>query len=165
MKKLILCLSVLMVWRPAAAADEPNVGQPIVWQTPIGTFGIPLNATEALTGYDGINKIAIAGFSIPVYADPFGILAIQLGAVAPWQTNGATIQPYVGAGHDIAREIPGLKDYKSCHINVFGRWDSENGRAGAGVSASYAFAGGALTGTNTPVPPTPSADTASIKEP
>lgn len=156
MKKLVvLWLAVLAGFVVVAHADEPNVGQPIVWQTPMGTFGIPLNATEALVGYDGINKQAIAGFSIPIYTDPKQLIALSVGAIAPWQTNEATIQPYVGIGHDIAREIPYLQDYKSCHLNLFGRWDSGNGKAGAGLSASYAFAGGALTGTNTPVAPTP----------
>ena len=98
-------LSGLLISGRCHAADA---GQPIVWQTPMGTFGIPLNATEALIAYDGINKEALAGFSVPVYTDPKNIIAIEVGAVAPWQTNGPTIQPLIGIGHDIAREIPFL---------------------------------------------------------
>lgn len=125
--------------------------QALVWQTPYGTFGLPITATEALIAYDGINKQAIAGFSVPVYTDPKGILALQIGAVAPWQTNEASIQPYVAAGHDIAREIPFLAQYQSFHLNVVGRYDTGNGRPGVGIGVSYGFAGGTLT------PATPSA--------
>lgn len=136
MKKLIGALAVALAlgpWRPAFA------DQPLVWQTPLGTFGLPFQASEALIGYDGILKEAIAGFSVPVYQDPIGLLALQIGAIAPWQSNGPTIEPYVAAGHDFAREIPALKEYKSFHINAFGRYSTQQGRAGAGIAVSYSF--------------------------
>jgi hypothetical protein len=151
----LLMLFLLAPIKHVTAATTDNVGQPIVWQTPYGTFGIPLNATEALIGYDGINKVAIAGFSLPVYTDPKSIIALSVGAVAPWQTNEASIQPYIAIGHDIAREIPYLSSYTSFHLNTFGRWDSGNGKAGAGISSSYGFAGGALDGTASTVPTVP----------
>ena len=110
------------------------------WQTPMGLINLNLTTTEALLGYDGILKEAIGGASLPVWTDPKQIVALQVGAVAPWPTNGASVQPYVALGHDIAREIPGLNQYKSIHLNAFGRYDSENGKAGAGVSFSYSFA-------------------------
>lgn len=122
----------------------------LVWVTPLGTIGIPVKATEALIGYDAVLKQAIGGFSLPVYTDPKGFVALQVGAVAPWQTNGPTIEPYLGLGHDILREIPGLAEYKSCHVNIFGRYASNQGKAGLGVSFSYAFAGGSLPVTNPP---------------
>lgn len=123
----------------------PGYAGNLTWDTPVGTFGLPFKAIEALTGYDGINKQAVAGFSLPVYTDPLGIVALQIGAIAPWQTNEATIQPYVALGHDILRDIPSLDEYQSLHLNAFGRYDSGNGRAGAGISFSYAFAGGTLS--------------------
>lgn len=125
-------------------AGMANAGS-LTWQTPLGTFGLPLNATEALIGYDGINKQAIAGFSLPVWTDPKNIIALQVGAIAPWQTNEVAIQPYIAAGHDILRDIPALQGYKSLHLNIFGRYDAGAGKAGAGIGVSYAFAGGSLT--------------------
>lgn len=117
---------------------------PLVWQTPLGTFGLPFTATEALIGYDAVVKQAVAGFSVPVWTDPKNIVALQVGAIAPWQNHDATIQPYIAAGHDILRDIPSLSEYKSIHLNVFGRYDTAAGKAGAGVGFSYAFAGGSL---------------------
>lgn len=111
----------------------------MTWDTPIGTIGLPLTATEALIGYDAVLKQSIGGFSIPVYTDPKRIVSLQVGAVLPWQTNGPTIEPYVAAGHDILREIPGLSQYQSAHLNVFGRYASNQGKAGLGVSFSYSF--------------------------
>lgn len=139
MKRIILTLAVLgLFYKPAMAGD-------LIWQTPVGTFGLPFKATEALIGYDAVNKQAIAGASLPVYTDPKNIVVLQLGAISPWQTNEAGVQPYVAAGHDILRDIPALQGYQSLHLNVFGRWDTGNGKAGAGIGFSYAFAGGTLT--------------------
>lgn len=112
----------------------------LTWQTPIGTIGLPLTASQAVVGYDGILKVAIAGFSLPVYTDPKQFVSLQLGAVAPWQTNGASVEPYVALGHDLARELPLLSLYPDLHLNAFGRYDSETGKAGAGISFSYSFA-------------------------
>ena len=151
--KMRLPVFVLAVVVIAILAVLQNVSKvyadQLTWQTPMGTFGLPFTATESLLAYDGINKVAVAGFSLPVYTDPKGIVALQLGAVAGWQTNEALVQPYIALGHDIAREIPFLAQYSSFHLNLFGRWDSGNGKAGAGVGVSYGFGGGSLT---TPVP-------------
>lgn len=111
----------------------------MTWQTPIGTIGLGLTASEALVGYDAVLRQAIGGISVPVYTDPSRFLSLQVGAVAPWQTNGPTVEPYVGAGHDILREIPGLSQYQSAHLNVFGRYSANQGKAGVGVSFSYSF--------------------------
>ena len=117
---------------------------PLQWQVPyVGTVNLNLNTTEALAGYDGILKQAVGGLSLPVWTDPKSIVSLQLGAVAPWpNNNSSTIEPYVALGHDILREIPSLKEYTSCHVNVFGRYATNVGKAGAGISFSYAFAGG-----------------------
>jgi hypothetical protein len=144
----LVVLGMLAVWGVERACADT-----LQWQTPMGTFGLPFTATESLLAYDGINKVAVAGFSLPVYTDPKGIVALQLGAVAGWQTNEALVQPYVALGHDIAREIPFLAQYNSFHLNLFGRWDSGNGKAGAGVGVSYGFGGGTLTAPpTTPAP-------------
>ena len=142
---IVLAILIAGVWQ--ARADS------LVWQTPYGTVGLPFSATEALIGYDGILKESIAGVSLPVYTDPKGIVSVQLGAVAPWQTNQATVQPYVAAGHDILREIPYLSQFQSAHLNLFGRYSSGTGKAGAGISGSYAWAGGSLA--QTPAVPAP----------
>lgn len=123
---------------------------PLVWKTPYGTVGLPLDATEILSGYDGILKQAIAGASVPFYVDPKNIITASVGAVAPWpNANGPAVEPYVGIGHDVLREIPTLNQFKSLHLNVFGRYAATSGgRFGAGASLSYAFAGGSLQPTD-----------------
>ena len=136
MKKLIaIAVFLTAIGVRQAFADT------LQWQVPnFGLVNLNLTTTEALVGYDGINRVALAGVSLPVYTDPKGIITLQLGAVSPWQSNEATVQPYIAAGHDIAREIPILAQFKSFHLNVFSRYDSGNGKAGAGASASYSFA-------------------------
>lgn len=111
----------------------------LTWETPVGTIGVPLEATEALIGYDAVLKQSIAGISLPVYTDPRKLFSLQLGAVAPWQTNGPTIEPYCAGGLDMLKLIPGLSQYQSAHLNVFGRFASQQGKAGVGVSFSYSF--------------------------
>jgi len=110
------------------------------WDTPFGHFNLNLSTTEALLGYDAILKQAIGGMSLPIYSTPKHIVDLQLGAVAPWPTNGPTFEPYVAAGHDILRDIPALANLSACHLNVFGRYATNQGKAGLGVSFSYAFA-------------------------
>lgn len=139
MKRYLLLLAVLLAGPLTPAHAD------FVWNTPLGIIGLPFSATEALVGYDAVVKQAIAGFSLPVYQDPKSIITLQVGAITPWQQNGPTVQPYVAAGHDILKEIPGLSQYKSAHLNVFGRWDTDQGKAGAGLSFSYAFAGGSIS--------------------
>ena len=112
---------------------------PLVWQTPYGTFQLPFQATEALIGYDAVLKQSIGGASLPVYVSPLNIVALQVGAVAVWPVNSPVIQPYLAIGHDIAREIPLLAQFGSFHLNAFGRYDPGQGKAGAGLSASYSF--------------------------
>lgn len=138
MKKLALLWTIVILGFVAVAHAD------LAWVTPLGIIGLPVTATEALIGYDAVLKQSIGGFSLPVYTDPKGFVALQVGAVAPWQTNGPTIEPYLGLGHDILKEIPGLSQYKTCHLNVFGRYASNQGKAGLGVSFSYSFAGGEL---------------------
>lgn len=145
MKRTIILLSVsigLIIGPRWAFA-----GDPLVWQTPYGTMGLPLSATEVLLGYDGILKQAIGGASVPFYADPKNIITASVGAVAPWPNpSGVSVEPYLALGHDILKEIPGLSEFTSCHLNIFGRYAAtEGGRFGAGLSFSYAFAGGSLT--------------------
>lgn len=135
MKKLLTLVTVLTFW-----PWQPAQADPLNWQTPLGTINLNLTTTEALTGYDAVLKQAIAGVSLPVYTDPKGLVTLQVGAVAPWPTNGPSVEPYIAAGHDILKEIPGLSNYKSLHLNVFGRYASSTGKAGVGVSFSYSFA-------------------------
>lgn len=124
-----------------AHADVLDGPKPLQWQVPyVGLVNLNLTTSEALVGYDGVLKQAVGGFSLPVWSDPKGIVSLQAGAVAPWPTNGSTVEPYLAAGHDILKEIPGLGEYSSCHLNVFGRYATAQGKAGAGVSFSYAFA-------------------------
>lgn len=139
--KLLVFLAVFLMW-----PNRPVFADPLVWKTPYGTMGLPLDATEVLIGYDGILKQAIAGASVPFYTDPRDIVTASVGAVAPWPNeSGPAVEPYVGLGHDVLKEIPGLNQFKSAHLNVFGRYAAtQGGKFGAGVSFSYAFAGGSL---------------------
>lgn len=145
MKKLLIIAAVLLGPRWAAA-------DPLVWQTPYGTMGLPLEATELLIGYDGVLKQAIAGASVPFYTDPKNIVTASVGAVAPWpNASGVAVEPLLMLGHDILREISTLSEFKSLHLNIFGRYAAtQGGKFGAGLAVSYAFAGGSLTA---PEPP------------
>ena len=139
-------MKIVSVWTYAVLAGILFAGtghadSPLQWQIPYaGTINLDLTTTEALVGYDAVLKQAIGGASLPVWTDPKGIVALQLGAVAPWPTNDATIEPYIAAGHDIAKEIPGLNQYKSLHLNLFARYATDQGKAGLGLSFSYSFA-------------------------
>jgi len=135
MKLRLIGLSLLTV----CTLSLNTQSAPLVWETPAGTFGLPFESTEALIGYDAVLKQAIGGASLPIYTTPRDILHLHIGAVAPWPTTGPTVEPYLAAGHDFAREIPGLADFTSCHLNVFGRYAAHQGKAGVGVSFSYSF--------------------------
>lgn len=137
MKKLVLLWTAVFIG--FYFVGQSSVYADLTWSTPYGTVGLPLTASEALIGYDAVIRQAIGGVSLPVYTDPKKILSLQIGAVAPWQTNNATIQPYVAGGLDILRFVPTLEDYKSAHMNVFARYASDTGKAGMGVSFSYSF--------------------------
>jgi hypothetical protein len=115
--------------------------QPLQWQIPyFGLVNLNLSTTEMLVGYDAVLKEAVGGASLPLYTDPKGIIALQVGAVAPWPVGGgATVQPYLAAGHDIAREIPGLSQYQSLHVNIFARYATDVGKAGVGLGVSYSM--------------------------
>lgn len=93
MKKLVLLWTAVVIGLYFVGAS--SVYADMTWDTPYGTIGLPLQSSEALIGYDAVLKQAVAGFSLPVYSDPKKILSLQIGAVAPWQTNGATVEPYV----------------------------------------------------------------------
>ena len=146
----VLIEGPLIVW---------GAGSPLSWDTPYGNFNLDLTTTEALLGYDAVLKQAIAGMSVPVYSDPKGIVTLELGAVAPWPTNNAAVEPYLSLGHDIAKEIPGLNQYQSLHLNIFGRYATSEGKAGVGLSFSYSFAA-----SPSPTPP-PATTTSTAPEP
>jgi hypothetical protein len=149
MKKILVFLALCLT-SVCCQADQ------MAWDTPYGTFGLPLNATEVLLGYDGILKQAIGGASVPFYTDPKGIVTASVGAVAPWPNRGAFVEPYLGLGHDMLKEIPGLNQFTSAHLNIFARYAAtQGGKFGAGLSFSYAFAGGALVPPPQTAPPPP----------
>ena len=147
MKKILFLWTAIVIGLYFVGAS--SVYADMTWNTPYGTIGLPLTASEALIGYDAVLKQAVAGFSVPLYTDPKKILSLQIGAVAPWQTNGATIEPYVAGGLDVLRFVPAMDNYQSAHVNIFGRWASEEGKAGLGIAFSYSFAA------PTPVTPAP----------
>lgn len=148
MKKLVLLWTAVVIGLYFVGAS--SVYADMTWDTPYGTIGLPLQSSEALIGYDAVLKQAVAGFSLPVYSDPKKILSLQIGAVAPWQTNGATVEPYVAGGLDVLRFVPTLKDYSSAHVNIFGRWASEEGKAGMGIAFSYSFVTSPTPATSNP---------------
>jgi hypothetical protein len=131
---LVVLGYAMLLGESQARADQ------LVWNTPAGNFNLNLQTTEALLGYDAILKQSVAGASLPIYQDPKGIVTLQVGAVGVWPTNAAGVEPYIAAGHDILREIPYLSQFNSCHLNVFARYATPQGKAGLGLSFSYAFA-------------------------
>jgi len=137
----VIIVAVMALFAIVMEASQAHA-QPLVWQTEYGTFNFNLATTETGLGYDAINKKTVAIASVPVYTLPHDILALQFGVDGAWPTGPANlIEPYVAAGHDILREIPVFADYKSAHLNVFGRLDTTNGRPGVGISGTYAFGG------------------------
>lgn len=139
---LIKLLKLIAVAFLLGGPLTPAFAQSLQWDTPVGLINLNLTTTEALVGYDAVVKQAIGGFSLPIWTDPMNFVAVQVGATAPWPIgNAATVQPYVAAGHDLLREIPSLNQYQSLHLNVFGEWVASVGKAGAGIAASYSFAG------------------------
>lgn len=111
------------------------------WQTPIGLFNLNLKTTESLVGYDGVLKQALAGVGFPFYTTPKNIVTLKLGADAPWQSKGATVEPMVLAGHNILQDIPAMATYPNLQFNIFGRYASESGKAGAGAALTWSFGG------------------------
>jgi len=110
------------------------------WQIPnFGLVNLNVKTSEALVAYDGVLRQALAGVDLPVYTSPKNIFTLKIGADAPWQTNGKTIEPMILMGHNILQEIPILAQYPNAQINVFGRWAAESGKAGAGVAFTYTF--------------------------
>jgi hypothetical protein len=146
---LVVLGYALMLGETEARADQ------LVWDTPVGNFNLNLETTESVIGYDAVLKQTIAGVSLPFYTDPKGIITLHVGADAPWQTNGATVEPLIMAGHNILAEIPGLNQFTSAQLNVFGRWSTEQGKAGVGLAFSYSFGSpppAATVVTSTPAP-------------
>ena len=133
-KKLGILCTLMAICIGYAHADT------LTWDTPVGEFNLNLQTTEALLGYDAILKQSIGGASLPIYQDPKDIVTLEVGAVGVWPTNGAGVEPYISAGHDILREIPYLSQFNSCHLNIFARYATPQGKAGLGLSFSYAFA-------------------------
>lgn len=142
---------LLLASGPMPAFADPAL--PLQWQTSLGLINLNLKTTETLIGYDGILKQALAGADLPIYTSPLNIVTLKLGADAPWQGNGATVEPMILAGHNLLADIPALAQYPSAQLNIFGRWASESGKAGAGIAFSWAF------GTASPQPIAPPAAT------
>ena len=131
---------VLLVCASLSVSTLSLHAAPLQWQVPnFGTVNLNLTTSEALVGYDGVLRQALAGVCLPVYTDPKGIVTLRVGADAPWQSNGATVEPMILAGHNILKEIPALSAYPNASLNLFGRYAAESGKAGAGVAFSYAF--------------------------
>jgi hypothetical protein len=126
-----------------------SFAESLQWQIPnFGLVNLNVDTTEALTGYDAVLKQALAGFDLPLYTCPGDYITLKIGADAPWQNGGgATVEPLILAGHNILGDIPALDAYSNLQLNVFGRWSSETGKAGAGVAFTYSFAGGSATTT------------------
>ena len=128
------------LWMLVLFLAAPVMADTLQWQIPnFGTINLNLTTTESVAGYDAVLKQAIAGVSLPIYTDPKGIITLHVGADAPWQSNGATVEPMIMAGHNILAEIPYLNQFQSAQLNIFGRWSTEQGKAGVGLAFSYSF--------------------------
>ena len=149
MKTRMLWVFILMGIAAVACLQNVAHADTLQWQTPLGLINLNLSTTETLVGYDGILKQALAGVDLPIYTTPKNIVTLKIGADAPWQTNGATVEPLILAGHNILAEIPGLSAYPNAQLNIFGRYAASTGKAGAGIAFSYSF------GNVSPTPATP----------
>lgn len=128
----------------------------LVWDTPLGTVGLPFESTELVAGYDIRYNQGISGASLPIWQLPNNLAALQVGAVGAWATQAANAQPYIAFGHDFAKDIPVLAQYQNAHFNAFGRWASDRGDKipiGYGVSVGYSFWGPTAPPTTVPVQP------------
>lgn len=136
MKKLSVFLAMFLMCGVCQASD-------MSWDLPggIGTIGLPFEATEALMGYDLVLRQAVGGASIPVLTLGKGKWEVvgQVGAVGAWPTDAPAVEPYLAIGKDILPYIPFLKQYKSAHVNGFGRYSTSQGAWGSGFSVSYSF--------------------------
>ena len=145
----------LLVVGLLSGAAFPLHADTLQWNVPnLGLINLNLSTTQTLIGYDAVLKQSIAGASLPIYTDPHNIVTLQVGADAPWQSNGATVEPLVLMGHNLMKEIPMLAQFPNAAVNVFARWSTEQGKAGVGVAFSYAF-GGVATPTPSPAPVAP----------
>jgi hypothetical protein len=143
MKKWIALAVLATVFGASRAFAES-----LQWQVPdFGLINLNINTTESLVGYDGVLKQALAGFDLPIYTSPLDLITLKVGADAPWQTEGSTVEPMILAGHNILGDIPALDAYSNLQLNIFGRWAAESGKAGAGIAFTYSFAGGTATTT------------------
>lgn len=136
MKRLVLLIAVFALFplKPAYAGD-------LSWDFGYGSIGLPFESTEALLGYDIILEQAIGGASIPVLKLGSGKWEVDghVGAVGAWPTNSPAVEPYLALGKDIAPYVPVLNQFKSIHLNGFGRYSTTQGKWGSGFSVSYSF--------------------------
>jgi hypothetical protein len=156
MKKLIMLLSfafctvtspLLTCWADVVLGQGTTAVTPqaLQWNIPggIGTVQIPSTASDILplVGYDFLKKQMIAGASsslITLFKDLNG----YVGAVGEWQAQTPNVQPYVGAGADFAKYIPGLSQIANLQVQGFVRYVASTGNhLGAGGALSYKFSG------------------------
>lgn len=134
MKKLLLAVLCTLFPLSVCSADQ------LVWQLPggIGQVGLPFQSTEVLAGYDIALKQTVTGASVPVL-NVKNVVYGQVGAVGVFGSQSLNLQPYLGLGIDVLRFIPTLNQFKSLHLNGFGRYATDQGKFGSGLSVSYSF--------------------------
>lgn len=137
MKKILYIVGLLCMFSGLSYASDMS------WDLPggVGKVGLPFEATEALMGYDLVLRQAIGGVSIPVLTLGKGKWEVvgQVGAVGAWPTDAPAVEPYLAIGKDILPYVPFLNQYKSLHLNGFGRYSTSQGAWGSGFSVSYSF--------------------------
>lgn len=140
MKKLLILAGLLML----AAYVQAD---PLQWDIPggIGSIQLPFQSTEVFGGYDGVLNQAVTGVSLPVLtlgklANGYRMVDGQVGAAGAWPAERAAVEPYLALGHDVIQDIPSLAQFKSLHLNGFGRYSPQRGGWGAGGTFSWAFA-------------------------
>lgn len=146
MKKLVMLLTILVMLPLWCRADTIHLDLPYG----IGSVQLPWQSTEVVYGamkpLKGGLWHQIAGVSLPIVtlgklANGYRIIDGSLGAVGAWPVQSDPVDFYAGLGHDIAQDIPALKDYKSFHLNAGTSYSNALTGWCWGGTASYAFGG------------------------
>lgn len=135
MKRYLMTLMLMFLTLPVYSTD-------LQWGLPggIGTVQLPssLSAVLPVAGKDFVlNQYVVGMTAVPLtlFKEIYG----YVGGVGVFNSQSLNVQPYLGLGTDVSKYIPGINQIADLHIQGFGRWATDQGKPGAGLSASYQF--------------------------